>query len=172
MAAAPGAAKASDGGQAPHGAGVSFVRGSGEGRYTFEVQSGLALGAAQDVGPIDIKAYDYMRSLIIKVETTTAGSGTVTSVGSADFPFNIISYLRVKQPNGQTMYSVSSGHHEAMIQKYGLVRPPYVSDPRADPSYLAPSAVAAATAPTYQFYAENTRTDQKYRITAPLLSGS
>jgi len=24
----------------------------------------------------------------------------------------------------------------------------------------------------YQFYAENTRTDQKYRITAPLLSGS
>ena len=151
MAAAPGAAKASDGGQAPHGAGVSFVRGSGEGRYTFEVQSGLALGAAQDVGPIDIKAYDYMRSLIIKVETTTAGSGTVTSVGSADFPFNIISYLRVKQPNGQTMYSVSSGHHAAMIQKYGLVRPPYVSDPRADPSYLAPSAVAAATAPTYQF---------------------
>ena len=152
MAAAPGAAKVSPGADTERNtAGVSFVRGSGEGRYTFEVQSGLALGAAQDIGPIDIKAYDYMRSIIVKVETTTAGSGTVTAVGSKDYPFNIISYLRVKQPNGQTMYSVSSGHHAAMIQKYGLVRPPVVCDPRADPNYIAPSAVAAATAPTVQF---------------------
>ncbi len=149
MAAAPGAVKASPGSEdtGRNVAGVSFVRGSGEGRYTFEVQSGLVLGAAQDVGPIDIKAYDYMRSLLIKVETTTAGSGTVTSVGSADYPFNIISYLRVKQPNGQTMYSVSSGHHAAMISKYGLVRPPLNSDPRSDPEFLA----VAGTAPSVQF---------------------
>ena len=87
MAAAPGAvASPAKTGQAaaPATAGVSFVRGSGEGRYTFEVQSALALGAAQDIGPIDIKAYDYMRSLLLKVETTTVGSGTVTSVGSKD----------------------------------------------------------------------------------------
>lgn len=151
MAAAPGAVKASGSDTDRSTAGASFIRGSGEGRYTFEVQSGIALGAAQDIGPIDIKAYDYMRSLLIKVETTTAGAGTVTSVGSADFPFNIISYLRVKQPNGQTMYSVSNGHHAAMIQKYGLIRPPLNSDPRSDPEFLAPSNVAAATAPTIQF---------------------
>ena len=152
MAAVSGAVKASPGADTERNtAGVSFVRGSGEGRYVFEVQSGLALGAAQDIGPIDIKAYDYMRSILIKVETTTAGSGTVTAVGSKDYPFNIISYLRVKQPNGQTMYSVSNGHHAAMIQKYGLVRPTVVCDPRADPNYIATSGVAAATAPTVQF---------------------
>ena len=152
MAAAPGATAAKTGTPAERNvAGASFIRGSGEGRYTFEVQSGLVLGAAQDIGPIDIKAYDYMRSILVKVETTTAGAGTVTSVGAADFPFNIISYLRVKQPNGQTMYSVSSGHHAAMIHKYGLVREAQNSDPRSDPEYIAPSGTAAATAPTVQF---------------------
>ena len=143
MAAAPSATTAhktsSDGAQPA--AGVSFIRGSGEGRYTFEVQSGLVLGAAQDVGPIDVKAYDYMRSILIKVETTTAGSGAATSVGSKDFPFNIISYLRVKQPNGQTMYSVSNGHHAAMIQKYGSIRP--YCDPRNDPEFVATAGTAS-----------------------------
>jgi hypothetical protein len=152
LAAAPGAAPAKTGQPAERNvAGASFIRGSGEGRYVFEVQPGLVLGAAQDIGPIDVKAYDYMRSLLIKVETTTAGAGTVTSVGAADFPFNIISYLRVKQPNGQTMYSVSNGYHAAMIQKYGLYRESQNSDPRSDPEFLAPSSSAAATAPTYQF---------------------
>ena len=151
MAAAPGAVKASPEGAAPPAAGVSFVRGSGEGRYTFEVQSGIALGAAQDIGPIDIKAYDYMRSILLKVETTTLATGTVTAVGSKDYPFNIISYLRVKQPNGQTMYSVSNGHHAAMIQKYGLYRESQNSDPRSDPDFAAPSGVAAATAASVTF---------------------
>jgi hypothetical protein len=151
LAAAPGAVKASPEGAAPAAAGVSFVRGSGEGRYTFEVQSGLVLGAAQDIGPIDIKAYDYMRSIMLKVETTTAGAGTVTAVGSKDYPFNIISYLRVKQPNGQTMYSVSNGHHAAMISKWGMYRETQNSDPRSDPDFSAASGVAAATAPSVTF---------------------
>jgi len=141
LAAAPAAATASHT-PAPAHAGVSFIRGSGEGRYTFEVQSGLVLGAAQDIGPIDVKAYDYMRSINLKVETTTAGAGTSTSVASKDYPFNQISYLRVKQPNGQTMYSVSNGHHAAMIQKWGMIRPPLQVDPRSDPEYVAGVGVA------------------------------
>src|SRR5215469_10896228 len=108
---------------------VSFRRASGEGRYTFEVQGGLVLTAnAQDIGPIDIKAYDYMRSITLMVETTAAGTGTALTY-NADGPFNVISYLRVKQPNGQTMYSVSSGHHAAMIHKYSFSRAEV--DPRA-----------------------------------------
>jgi hypothetical protein len=148
LAAAPGATQASqtEATEREH-AGVSFVRGSGEGRYTFEVQSGLVLGAAQDIGPIDVKAYDYMRSILLKVETSTAGGGTTTAVASKDFPFNVLSYIRVKQPNGQTMYAVSSGHHGAMIQKYGLCRSPLQSDPRSDPNFTA----TAGTAPTVQF---------------------
>jgi hypothetical protein len=147
LAAAPSATGAAEDHGSSAAGGVSFIRGSGEGRYTFEVQSGLVLGAAQDIGPIDIKAYDYMRSILLKVQTTTAGSGAATSVGSKDYPFNIISYIRVKQPNGQTMYSVSSGHHAAMIQKWGLGRPSPQIDPRSDLNYVA----TAGTAPTAEF---------------------
>jgi hypothetical protein len=148
LAAAPGATQTRQEAPAtPQTAGVSFVRGSGEGRYTFEVQSGLVLGAAQDIGPIDVKAYDYMRSILLKVETTTAGSGAATSTASKDYPFNIISYLRVKQPNGQTMYSVSNGHHAAMIQKWGNLRPPIFNDPRGEPTFVS----TVGTTPTATF---------------------
>jgi len=133
MPAAPGAKHADTDRDHDRPGGVSFIRGSGEGRYVFEVQSGLVLGNAQDIGPIDVKAYDYMRSIVLLVQTTAAGGGTVTSTFSSDAVFNTVSYLRVKQPNGQTMYSVSSGYHAAMIQKYGLVRPaPWGCDPRQD----------------------------------------
>jgi hypothetical protein len=110
---------------------VSFVRGSGEGRYQFEVQSNLSLATAADVGPIDIKAYDYMRSILLYVQAT-GGSSASASALSADGPFNALSYVRVKQPNGQTMYSVSSGFHAAMIHRYGFGRGYLQSDPKLD----------------------------------------
>jgi hypothetical protein len=140
MAAAPTAtaAPASNGTDqapaAPQAASVvPFVRGSGKGKYKFYSKSGLTLTtASQDLGPIDIKAYDYMRSLLITVETTAAGGATGTA--QADAPFNIFTNMAVKQPNGQTMYQVSSGYHAAMIQKYGFYRG--FADPRADPDYF------------------------------------
>lgn len=125
---------------------VSFRRASGEGRYTFEVQAGLTLQATgQDLGPIDIKAYDYMRSLLLIVQVTTAGAGTSTAY-AADGPFNAITYIRVKQPNGQTMYSVSSGYHAAMIHKHGFSRAN--TDPRGNGQLF--SAVGGS-APTFAF---------------------
>jgi len=112
---------------------VPFVRGSGKGKYKFFSKSGLTLTTAtQDLGPIDIKAYDYMRSLLVTVATTGAGGATGTA--QADGPFNIFTNMAVKQPNGQTMYQVSSGYNAAMIQKYGYAR--LYADPRADPNFL------------------------------------
>ncbi|HEV2317335.1 MAG TPA: hypothetical protein VGV89_07160 [Thermoplasmata archaeon] len=124
---------------------VSFVRGSGRGRYTFEVQSGLTIQAgAQDVGPIDIKAYDYMRSITLLVQTTAAGAGTSVAF-TADGPENVISYVRVKQPNGQTMYSVTSGFHASMIDKLGFYR--QFSDPRSSVNFSS----VGGSAPTFSF---------------------
>jgi hypothetical protein len=112
---------------------VPFVRGSGKGKYKFFSKSGLTLTtASQDLGPIDIKAYDYMRSLLVTVTTTLAGGATGTA--QADSPFNIFTNMAVKQPNGQTMYQVSTGYNAAMIQKYGFYRG--FGDPRADPAYF------------------------------------
>ena len=74
-----------------------------------------------------------MRSILVTLTTTSAGgtNGTV----AADGPFNCFTNVSVLQPNGQTMYQVSSGHSAAMIQKYGAYR--QFSDPRADPNYLS-----------------------------------
>lgn len=77
-----------------------------------------------------------MRSILVTLTTTSNGgsNGTV----QADGPFNAFTNVSVLQPNGQTMYQVSSGHSAAMIQKYGSYR--QFSDPRADPAYVANSS--------------------------------
>lgn len=132
--AAPAAGTDSDTPAAPQAASVvPFVRGSGKGKYKFYSKSGLTLTtASQDLGPIDIKAYDYMRSILVTVTTTTVGGATGTA--QADAPFNAFTNMAVKQPNGQTMYQVSSGYHAATIQKYGFYR--NFGDPREDPAFF------------------------------------
>lgn len=88
--------------QAPAGPVVPFVRGTGKGKYKFFSKSVTLTTATQDLGPIDIKAYDYMRSLLVTCTTTAAGGATGTA--QADAPFNIFTNVQVVQPNGQTMY--------------------------------------------------------------------
>ncbi len=118
---------------------VPFVRGSGKGKYKFFTKSGLTLTTTtQDLGPIDVKAYDYMRSILLRVTSTANGGATGTA--QADAPFNFFTNIAVKQPNGQTMYQVSSGYHAAIIQKYGYYR--QFSDPRADPNFVVTGSSA------------------------------
>lgn len=128
---------------------VPFVRGSGKGKYKFFSKSGLTLTSSpQDLGPIDVKAYDYMRSILITVTGVTAGTATAGTY-SADAPFNILTNLAVKQPNGQTMYQCSSGLHAAYIQKYGFGRGiGWECDPRSDPNF---SLTTSTTAPNATF---------------------
>ena len=135
-------------GQAPAGAQsvVPFLRGTGRGKYKFYSKSGLTLTTAtQDLGPIDVKAYDYMASILVTVSCTAAGGITSGSL-AADGPFNALTNIAVTQPNGQTMYSVSSGIHAAYIQKYGMYRG--YSDPRSDPNF---AWTLASTAPTFTY---------------------
>jgi hypothetical protein len=146
MAGAPSATAAPQGGstaQAPTAAAtqtpaaasvVPFLRGSGKGKYKFYSKASLTLTTAtQDLGPIDVKAYDYMRSILVTV-TSTANGGALGTL-QADAPFNVFTNMYVNQPNGQTMYQVSGGHQAAMIQKYGYYRA--YGDPRQDPNYVA-----------------------------------
>jgi hypothetical protein len=118
---------------------VPFLRGSGMGKYKFfSLASQTLTSTAQTISTIDIKAYDYMRSLLIEVVTTANGGATGTA--QADAPFNLLSGIKVTQPNGQTMYNVSNGIHAAFIQKYGLHRS--FSDPRSDPSFAVTGSSA------------------------------
>lgn len=124
---------------APVASVVPFLRGSGKGKYKFASFSGQTLTAnTQTLSTIDVKAYDYMRSLLIEVVTTANGGATGTA--QADAPFNFFSQIQVAQPNGQTMYNVSSGLHAAYIQKYGYYR--NESDPRSDPTFAVNGSAA------------------------------
>lgn len=129
---------------------VPYLRGSGKGKYKFYSKAGLTLtSATQDLGPIDVKAYDYMRSILVTLTTTAAGTAGTGDVYSIDAPFNAFTNIAVKQPNGQTMYQVSSGMHAALIQKYGYYRAN--SDPRADPNYSLDAGGTAAPSFTFAF---------------------
>jgi hypothetical protein len=123
--------------QAPQAV-VPFVRGSGKGKYKFYSKSLTLTTATQDLGPIDVKAYDYMRAILVTFTTTSNGGATGTA--QADAPFNAFTNIAVKQPNGQTMYQVSSGLHAAYIQKYGGYRG--FSDPRNDPTFAVNGSAA------------------------------
>ena len=107
---------------------IPFIRGSGWGRYVFYDKSGLnLLTNTQDLGPIPVKAYDFMRSLVVEVTTTSAGAGSgVTTV--EDGPGCFFTQVKVDQPNGQTMYQVSSGFNAIMIHAHGYYR--NYNDPR------------------------------------------
>jgi hypothetical protein len=126
---------------------IPFIRGSGLGRYVFYDKSGLTLTTnTQDLGPIPIKAYDYMRSLSVEVEVTTAGGGS-SVVTVEDGPFCALQNVKVEQPNGQTMYQVSSAYSSAMIHKYGGYAGH--NDPRAFNNFAY--STGSGTAPTFTF---------------------
>lgn len=136
-------------GSSPAPSVVPFIRGSGLDRpAVFYDTSGLTLTTStQDLGPIDVYAYDYMRSIVIRVDTTSAGGGSAVATVE-DGPFCMLQNIKVLQPNGQTMYQVSSGFSAAMIHKWGGYR--YGNDLREEPGFTY--STGSGTAPTTSFY--------------------
>lgn len=128
---------------------IPFIRGSGWGRYLFFDKSGLTLLTnTQDLGPIPVKAYDFMRSIVVEVTTTAAGGGS--GVGTVeDGPWNIFTQVKVDQPNGQTMYQCSSGFSTAMIHAHGYYR--NYNDPRAWQNFSYTSGSGTAPALNFRF---------------------
>jgi hypothetical protein len=139
----PAAANSGAGG----GGVIPFIRGSGLSRYKFYDTSGQTLLTnTQDLGPIPVKAFDYMRSLLILVSTTSAGGGSAVATVE-DGPFVGLQNLKVEQPNGQTMYQVPSGWEGAMIHKYGGYQGS--NDPRALNGFAY--STGSGIAPTFTF---------------------
>jgi hypothetical protein len=110
---------------------IPFIRGSGRSEFSIKKWTGQTLTSTTQALSQDVKAYGYMRSIRLDVTTTTVGGATGTA--QPDAPFNLFNDIKVSQPNQQPLYSVSSGFHAAMIQKYGMARAN--TDPRADPNF-------------------------------------
>lgn len=125
---------------------VPFVRGSGLGRYNFFDQSGVTLTTNTQSFTVPVKAYDYMRSIVLIVNATSAGGGSAVTT-TEDGPWNFFQNISVTQPNGQTMYSVSSGFSAAMIHAHGGYAG--YNDPRQHPNFAY--STGSGTAPTLTF---------------------
>lgn len=139
--------------QAPAGGGViPFIRGSGWGRYPIAMPAGsgaITLTAnTQTLGPIQVKAYDFMRSIIVEVISTAAGGGSGVTT-TEDGPWNIFAGVQVLQPNGQTLYQTSSGFSSAMIHAHGYFR--NYNDPRAYNNFAYTTGSGTAPNATFSF---------------------
>lgn len=96
---------------------VPFVRASGLHRELIDDRTVTLTTVQQDIAPIEVNAYGYMRSLFIVV-TGTAGGGTAATL-TEDGPFNSLLNLQLMQPNGFPFYQVSSGYSSYLIDKLG-----------------------------------------------------
>jgi hypothetical protein len=136
--------------QATGGGVIPFIRGSGWGRYPIAMPAGsgaITLTAnTQTLGPIQVKAYDYMRSIVVEVIPTAAGGGSGVTT-TEDGPWNFLAGVEVLQPNGQTLYKTSSGFTTAMIHAHGYYR--VYGDPRQYSSFLY--TTGSGTAPSLGF---------------------
>jgi len=139
--------------QGPSGGGgvIPFIRGSGWGRYPVQMPAGSSAitltTVTQTLGPIQVKAYDFMRSLVIDVQTTVAGGGTAVAT-TEDGPWNFFAGIELLQPNGQTMYKVSSGFSAAMIHAHGYYR--NYNDPRRYQNFLYTTGSGTAPQATFR----------------------
>jgi hypothetical protein len=124
---------------------VPFIRGSGLHREIAYDQVHTLTAVQQDIAPIEVPAYGYMRSLLIEV-TGTAGAGTGATLVE-DGPFNALLNLQLQQPNGFPFYQVSSGYSSYLIDKYGGYR--FRQDAKSRDGYTY--TAGGGTAPNLSF---------------------
>lgn len=150
MGTAGGTSATTEGAQSPQvSALVPFIRASGLHREIVDDRTVTLTSADQDQQPIPINAYGYLRSLWVVVTTSSAGSGWTSAAYSEDGPWNALKNLQVLEPNGATLFQVSSGVSGYFINKYGGYR--YGSDPACSPTYGTLAASLSATAPSTSF---------------------
>lgn len=64
--------------------------------------------SAQQIGPIDVPAYGYLRNLIIQVDGSggALGGGTI----SPDYPWNLFQVMQLSDVNGAPIYGPTDGY--------------------------------------------------------------
>lgn len=118
---------------------VPFIRASGFHReVAFDTQGTMTAGDV-DLGPFDVPAYGYMASLVLVVQAT-GGTGTSVTL-TEDAPWNLLKNIQLKEPNGATIFSVSSGFGLKLAHKYGGYR--WGNDPMRHPIFATAVGTSA-----------------------------
>lgn len=113
---------------------VPFIRASAEHREpVFDLQRQLLTTGPIDLGPQDIPAYGYVRSIVLLVTGTGA---TVGATFFEDGPWSAIQNIALTEPNGAVIAQFNSGYDLFLANKWGGYRHPTGNDPRMSPVYL------------------------------------
>ncbi len=128
------------------GAVVPFIRGSGLHREAVYDGTWTPGANVQVIPQIDINAYGYLRSLVVRVDGVVGVGTAVTTV--EDGPFCAIVNPTLYQPNGFPFYQVSSGISSYYIHKYGGYRG--YNDPKQWTKYAY--TTGSGTAPNLAYY--------------------
>ena len=99
---------------------VPFCRATRSGKVPFfDTTYTWTAGQSIQVGPVEIAAQGFMRSVLVEV-TATGGSGSTTAaVNSADGPFNVFSNFSLNDVNGSPIYGPLDGYNMYLAQKWG-----------------------------------------------------
>lgn len=118
----------------------------------FSQAYALTAGGTTPVAPIELPAAGFLVDLVVYIQIASAGnSATVANPAVGDLPWNCINSLQVTNAAGDTIYVPINGYQLYLINKYGGIYPPINCDPRNDPSFVATTTGAGATAGTGAF---------------------
>lgn len=74
-------------------------------------------GAAQQIGPVDVPAFGFIRHVLIRVDITGGTAGPV--VLSADYPFSVIQSVTLADVNGAPIYGPLTGYETFIANLVG-----------------------------------------------------
>jgi hypothetical protein len=121
---------------APVGPIVPFVRAAFEHAEPSNFDKSNAISASSiQLGPEDVIAFGYLRSLLIYV-TATGGTGTA-AVYKEDAPWNVIQELQLNDVNGAQIVGPISGYDLYLINVFGGYSG--YSNPAQSDAYTAPA---------------------------------
>lgn len=111
-----------------------FVRASMQHVEPANIDRSNVIGASTILlGPDDVPAYGYLRSLLIRVDAT-GGTGTA-AVAREDAPWNALDEITLSDVNGAPIVGPISGYDLYLIHKWGGTVA--MSDPTRSPVYSA-----------------------------------
>ncbi|GGZ64894.1 hypothetical protein GCM10010387_67470 [Streptomyces inusitatus] len=110
---------------------VPFTRASHEHLEPMKDVSEPLTATSIALGPYDVPAYGYLRSIVLDVQAS-GGAGTGVTA-KEDAPWSVISEIALIDVNGAPVVGPFSGYDLYLINKYGGYS--YASDPKQSPMY-------------------------------------
>lgn len=118
---------------------LPFTRASLEHIEQVNLDKTVTLGAsAQQIGPVSLPSYGYLRSVVLLVEYSGASGGS--PVLAADAPYSVLGEVALQDVNGSYLCQLT-GYELYLANKWGAVSPGWRNNPALD-GLSAPTTAA------------------------------